>query len=228
MSQGYVKIHRSILHWEWWDDHNTTRLFLYCIMRANHAPKQWRGITIEAGQFVTSLAALSKATGLTVKQVRLSMQKLKSTGETASKGTNKYTILTVCNYSTYNCQNTDEGKQEDKPRANKGQTKGNKQEVKKNEEEERKTPIVPTDKKQNKRFSPPTTEEVRAYVSERMASGNPFVDAAQFVDYYTANGWKVGKNVMKDWRAAVRTWERNRIGGGTQQNLTANGRQICN
>lgn len=55
-----------------------------------------------------------------------------------------------------------------------------------------------------KRFTPPTLEEVRAYCAER---GN-CVDAQRFVDFYTANGWKVGKNSMKDWKAAVRTWER--------------------
>lgn len=56
-----------------------------------------------------------------------------------------------------------------------------------------------------KRFIPPTVEEVRAYCSERQNT----VDAQRFVDYYTANGWLVGRNKMKDWRAAVRTWERN-------------------
>jgi len=55
-----------------------------------------------------------------------------------------------------------------------------------------------------KRFSPPTVEEVKAYCLER---GNG-VNAERFCDYYTANGWKVGKNPMKDWKAAVRTWER--------------------
>lgn len=54
------------------------------------------------------------------------------------------------------------------------------------------------------KFSPPTLEDVKAYCLER---GN-HVDAARFIDHYTANGWKVGKNSMKDWRAAVRTWER--------------------
>ncbi len=54
------------------------------------------------------------------------------------------------------------------------------------------------------RFTPPTLEEVKAYCLER---GNN-VDAQRFIDYYTANGWKVGKNSMKDWKAAVRTWER--------------------
>lgn len=60
------------------------------------------------------------------------------------------------------------------------------------------------DKKQ-KRFKPPTVDEVKAYCIERQNN----VDAERFIDYYTANGWKVGKNTMKDWKAAVRTWERN-------------------
>lgn len=50
----------------------------------------------------------------------------------------------------------------------------------------------------------PTIEEVRAYCAEQ---GYSSVDPQRFVDYYTANGWKVGKNPMKDWRAAVRGWE---------------------
>ena len=54
------------------------------------------------------------------------------------------------------------------------------------------------------RFTPPTLDEVIAYCQER---GNS-VDAERFVSFYESNGWKVGKNPMKDWRAAVRTWER--------------------
>lgn len=54
-----------------------------------------------------------------------------------------------------------------------------------------------------RRFSPPAVEEVEVYCRER---GNG-VDAQRFVDYYAARGWKLGKATMKDWRAAVRTWE---------------------
>lgn len=57
-------------------------------------------------------------------------------------------------------------------------------------------------------FVPPTVEEVQAYITERGSN----VDAAAFVDYYTANGWRVGRNRMKDWRASVRYWERNSVG----------------
>ena len=55
-----------------------------------------------------------------------------------------------------------------------------------------------------KRFVKPTLEEVQAYCQER----NNNVDAQRWFDYYSSNGWKVGKNPMKDWKACVRTWER--------------------
>ena len=56
-----------------------------------------------------------------------------------------------------------------------------------------------------RRFSPPSVEEVRAYCEERKNN----VDPESFVNFYESKGWMVGKNKMKDWKAAVRTWERN-------------------
>ena len=63
--------------------------------------------------------------------------------------------------------------------------------------------IVEAEPPTRKRFVPPTVDEVRDYCYERGSS----VDPHRFVDYYTSNGWMVGKNKMKDWKAAVRTWE---------------------
>lgn len=57
----------------------------------------------------------------------------------------------------------------------------------------------------NKRFTPPSVEEVEKYCKERKNN----IDAAHFVDYYTACGWCVGKKRMQNWQAAVRTWEKN-------------------
>ena len=62
-----------------------------------------------------------------------------------------------------------------------------------------------------KRFSPPSVEDVAAYCQERKNG----IDADAFVDYYSARNWTMGKTKMKDWKAAVRTWERNRKGGGS-------------
>ena len=56
------------------------------------------------------------------------------------------------------------------------------------------------------KFTPPTVDEVRDYCSER----NNGIDPEAFCDFYTSKGWKVGKNPMKDWKAAVRTWEKRR------------------
>lgn len=55
-----------------------------------------------------------------------------------------------------------------------------------------------------KRFTPPTLDDVSAYIRERGSN----VNAQRFLDFYTAKGWMVGKNRMKDWKAAVRTWEK--------------------
>lgn len=57
------------------------------------------------------------------------------------------------------------------------------------------------------RFVPPTEDEVALYCIER----RNHVNAQKFVDYYSSNGWKVGRNPMKDWKAAVRTWEKSEI-----------------
>ena len=56
-----------------------------------------------------------------------------------------------------------------------------------------------------KRFAPPTLQEVKDYC---LKMGYTHVDAERFIDYYTSNGWMVGKNRMKDWKAAVRNWDR--------------------
>lgn len=61
------------------------------------------------------------------------------------------------------------------------------------------------DKSKNKKFKAPSIDEVRKYIEEKGYS----IDPERFVDYYTANGWMVGKSHMKDWKATVRNWERN-------------------
>ena len=62
-----------------------------------------------------------------------------------------------------------------------------------------------------KKFTPPTVDQVAEYCKERRNG----IDAQRFVDYYTSNGWMVGRNKMKDWKATVRTWERTQNNGKT-------------
>ena len=70
----------------------------------------------------------------------------------------------------------------------------------------------PSGEKTRARFTPPTVEEVEAYIRERKSN----VNARRFVDFYASKGWMVGKNPMKDWRAAIRTWEQ-RDGAQSQE-----------
>lgn len=72
--------------------------------------------------------------------------------------------------------------------------------------------VLPPEEK--KKFSKPTREEVQAYCEQQ---GYTNVDADVFIDYYTSNGWRVGKNPMKDWKACVRRWEQSEYGKKTSK-----------
>lgn len=77
-------------------------------------------------------------------------------------------------------------------------------------------PSPTTSKSKTTKFVKPSIEEILAYCRER----NNNVDANKFYDYYESNGWHVGKNPMKDWKAAIRTWERKENYGTRNANST--------
>ena len=107
---GWIKLHRKMLDWEWYDDINVMRLFTHCLLRANHKEKKWRGIDIKRGQFYTSLETLSSETGLTAMQLRTCFDKLKTTGEITSSGMARGRMITVVQYDEYQ----DDNKQSDR------------------------------------------------------------------------------------------------------------------
>lgn len=99
---------------------------------------------------------------------------------------------------------------------------GYKQEKKQRREEtevikevEKETEDIPAAKPPSApRFQPPTVDEVLSYCQERKNGVNP----EQFVDFYSAKGWRIGNQPMKDWKAALRTWERREQAGGKPRN----------
>lgn len=101
MSQGWICLHRQLLEWEWYNDINVCRLFLHCLLKANHKDKKWQGKVIPRGSFVTGRNVLADETGLTVQQIRTSLNKLKSTNDLTIKSTNKNSLVTVVNYGFY-------------------------------------------------------------------------------------------------------------------------------
>ena len=111
MEQGYIKIFRAMLDWEWYSDLNVRVLFIHCLLKANHKTQKWQGLVIEQGQFVTSLAHLAKETSLSVQQVRTSLNKLKSTQEITYSTNSRNTVITIKNWDKFQASNTNSNKQ---------------------------------------------------------------------------------------------------------------------
>ncbi|MFQ9209549.1 MAG: hypothetical protein ACLR3S_10765, partial [Clostridium fessum] len=110
-----------------------------------------------------------------------------------TKRTNKVTLISVLNYNAF-------------------------QSVEEVTEKETEISDAHETAKKVARFIPPTVDEVQAYCEERKNG----VDARCFVDFYESKNWVVGKAKMKNWKAAVRTWERNRRDKVTRNTVNAN------
>lgn len=101
LENGFVKLHRSILKWEWYDDVPTKTLLIHLILTVNFYDETWRGIEIKRGSRVTSYANLARETGLSVRQVRTALGHLIATKEVTRYTTAKFTVVTVSNYDRY-------------------------------------------------------------------------------------------------------------------------------
>lgn len=117
---GWIKLHRSLTDWEWWDDHNATRLLVCLLCTVNYKPKKWKGIMIQAGSMVTSFPKLAEKTGLTIKQTRGAMQKLENSGEVARSRAHDGQLVTLRKWDKLQA---DEDKRAGN-RADEGQMKG--------------------------------------------------------------------------------------------------------
>ena len=188
---SFIKLDRKIQYWGWYGDPSVLAVWIHILIDANFKENVWQGMTIKPGELVTSVSRMSLETGLSVQQVRTALKKLESTNEIRCKTTNKYTLIHVCKWSQYQTNNEQSTSEP---------TSGATCRV-----------TTPKECKEYKNvnkppFIPPKVEEVEEYCRSR---GNG-IDASSFVDFYTSKGWMVGKNKMKDWKAAVRTWERSR------------------
>jgi len=210
---GWVSFHRQIMKWEWYTDPNTFRLFFHLVLNANHEKGRWKGNDIERGQFITSSDKLASQLDLSRQQIRTAINKLKSTNEITTKPTNKFTLVTVVNYDFYQ---DDARKVTNKitTKATNEQPTDNQQVTTNNNDNNKKN--------ENKRFVPPTIDEVKEYCLERQNN----VDPLKFINHYESVGWMRGKNKIKSWKACVRTWETNNKNNKPEQKDCRNGVEI--
>jgi len=199
--EGWIKLHRALFDWEWWGDHNTVILWITILLHVNHEKRDWRGIEILPGQMVTSYSSLAEKSTLSIQNVRTSLRKLESTGEITCKSTHKNTLITVVKWADFqgdvhptntvaNTESTHELTQYQHSTNTVLTTNKND----KNEKNEKKVRNI---------FIAPSLEEVADYIQEKGYSISP----EQFLNYYTSNGWMVGKTKMKDWKSAIRYWQ---------------------
>ena len=113
---GWIKLHRKLLEWEWYDDLPTFRLFTHLLLKVNFEKKKWRGIEILPGQIITGRKQLSEETGLTERQIRTSISRLKATNEVTTIKVKKYTVYSVLRWIDYQ-QNDHENDHENDQRA---------------------------------------------------------------------------------------------------------------
>lgn len=223
--KGYIKIHRKFRDWEWYSEPVVKDVFLHLLITASWEDSRYKGHEIKAGQTIITVSGLASELGVSTRQVRTAIEKLESTGEITRKTTNRFTVVTVENWSLYQADYDDDGKQmtnkrqtDDKQMTNGWQTDDKRTLYK----EYKKTRIQENNNSARTRvshgdgvskFTKPTLQEVKAYCIERKND----VDPERFIDFYESNGWMVGKNKMKDWRAAVRNWERNKASKSAEQ-----------
>ncbi|MBE5798352.1 MAG: hypothetical protein E7321_00165 [Clostridiales bacterium] len=104
MSDGFIKLSRSLLDWDWHDEPKTGYLYIIMLLLANHEETLWRGETLLRGQLLTGRRQLSIASGLTEDEVRTALGHLKKTGHVIVTAKSKYSVITLPKYDEHCCQ----------------------------------------------------------------------------------------------------------------------------
>ena len=100
-NNGWIKIHRKLLEWEWADEPNMVALWIHLLLNANFEESKWHGMSIPRGAFLTTQSELCHKTGLSRRSLRTCLNRLKSTNEVTIKTTKLFTIITICKYDSY-------------------------------------------------------------------------------------------------------------------------------
>ena len=185
---GWIKIHRKFLDWQWFDKPEAVKLFVYLLLRANHKDGYWQGHEIKKGQFITSAQTISNDTKLSLQTIRTLLKKFELTNEIVVKSTNKFTMLTICKYECYQDENDTTNKQ----LTNKQQTTNKQLTTNKNDKNNKEYiyrefgHLILTKDDYNKLIQKNTPEEVEQVLNqiENFKGNNKYKSL-----YLTANNW---------------------------------------
>lgn len=209
---GWVPVHRQIQeNWLWKDKpFSQGQAWIDLLMLANYEDKKtpYKGevITCERGTVNLSITELAKRWGWSRDKTRRFLSTLESDEMVRVKATKHRTTVTIENYAFYNdVPATNRQPIDNKPTTSRQQADITNNINNINNINNGNNSIgASNDAPSTTKFIKPTLQEVQDYCKER----NNSIDVQHFIDHYESNGWKVGKTPMKDWKAAVRTWER--------------------
>ena len=124
---GFIFLDRKFLTWRWYNDPDVKSLFLHLLLTANFEDTEFENIELKRGQVKTTISELCFYLKQTPAQIRANKTKLESTGEIASKTTNKYSIITIVKYDIYQTKNNENNKQNDKQNSSQNNKQDSKQ-----------------------------------------------------------------------------------------------------
>lgn len=105
MCKGFMRISREkVSEFEWLSNPNTFYVFMRLLFKASYKDGRWEGVDIKKGQLITGRKALSVELNLSEQQIRTCLDKLQKTGYITIKSTNKYSIITICDYGSWKCE----------------------------------------------------------------------------------------------------------------------------
>lgn len=201
MNSGYIKLFRSLLKWEWYDDINTCRLFIHLLLTANYKDTKWHGVDIPAGSRACSIRSLANETGLSERMVRTSLNRLKLTHEVTQLAKREYSIISIKNYAKYQSCDTPGDTLATHQRHTGDTPATQSKEDKEREESKNIPPIIPPRGEQGERLTvemPRGTDEESAGHSTTPVSKNE----ERFNRFWEVYPKKVGKG------AARKSWDK--------------------
>lgn len=182
-SQGWVRLHRQFLEWEWYEDNNTKVLFLHILLKANHKDRRYKGKLVKRGELLTGRDILSKEVGLSVQQIRTALNKLKSTNEITIKSTKQGTIIQIVKYNYFQIVTNESTNNQ--PTSNQQVTTNNNVKKEKNEK------------------NIPTFLDFKSYALSKQPDVS--LEALKYkYDAWVENGWRNGNDrEIKNWKTSL-------------------------
>jgi len=203
MNRGYAKLWRKSLDAGWIKNHKLWAFWTWCLMKATYKEYDQvvgcQSIHLMPGDFVFGRKAASVELNMTEQEIRTAVDSMRKRQNITIKSTNKFSIISIVNWEIYQQTEIEINQQGNEPLTSKQPATNHKQEVKEYKN------------KRSNIFIVPSLEEIKTYCTERKNQ----IDPQYFLDYQTARDWKLkGGHKIKDWKAVVRTWEKNNFSSG--------------